>query len=275
MLMTLLFNILISNALTLRRQKSILYSRLVMISLLLAVYLALNNLFIICLDKGVSIYGGLFHITPYTQLFNVFILVISAIILTLTSFYPRKTKEKANLYKRFTSKSLLEGERLINLYSKIISGKNSESFNIIEYPLIITFVILGALLLMSSSDLISVFLSIELQSYGLYILSSIYRNSEKSTSAGLTYFLLGGLSSCFILLGSSLLYVNSGTTNLEAIYLLNSLSDVSQNLSGNLNIIYTDNNNFNFLYKTSYIHLSLILIGVGFLFKVSAAPFHF
>ena len=45
---------------------------------------------------------------------------------------------------------------------------------------------------MSTNDFISVFLSIELQSYGLYLLSTIYRNSELSTSAGLIYFLLGG-----------------------------------------------------------------------------------
>lgn len=225
-----------------------------MISLLLAAYIALNNLFIISLDKGVSIYGGLFHITPYTQLFNIFILVISAIILILTSFYPRKLKEKGinkDLLSliNFTNKNKeIESSRdkLINKYSKIITGKNSESFKIIEYPLIILFVILGALFLMSSSDLISVFLSIELQSYGLYILSTIYRDSEKSTVAGLTYFLLGGLSSCFILLGSSLLYVNSGTTNLEGIYLLNSLSEVSGTLNGNFtNVI---NNNINEFY---------------------------
>jgi len=47
---------------------------------------------------------------------------------------------------------------------------------------------------MSTNDLISIFLAIELQSYGLYLLSTIYRNSEFSTTGGLIYFLLGGLS---------------------------------------------------------------------------------
>ena len=51
---------------------------------------------------------------------------------------------------------------------------------------------------MSTNDLVSIFLSIELQSYGLYLLSTIYRNSELATTGGLIYFLLGGLSSCFI-----------------------------------------------------------------------------
>jgi NADH-ubiquinone oxidoreductase chain 2 len=78
---------------------------------------------------------------------------------------------------------------------------------------------------MSSSDIISIFLSIELQSYALYLICSIYRNSEQSVSAGLTYFLLGGLSSCIILLGQSLLYLNTGNTNLENIYVIKSIYD--------------------------------------------------
>jgi NADH-ubiquinone oxidoreductase chain 2 len=102
---------------------------------------------------------------------------------------------------------------------------------IIEYPLILLFIISGAVFLISSSDLISVFLSIELQSYGLYLLSTIYRNSELSTTGGLIYFLLGGLSSCFILLGTSLLYANSGTTNMDGLYIITNLSDIKDNIN--------------------------------------------
>jgi len=102
-----------------------------------------------------------------------------------------------------------------------------EHMKIIEYPLILLFVVSGAVFLMSTNDLVSIFLSIELQSYGLYLLSTIYRNSELSTTGGLIYFLLGGLSSCFILLGTSLLYVNSGTTSMDGLYILNSISDAT------------------------------------------------
>jgi NADH-ubiquinone oxidoreductase chain 2 len=103
----------------------------------------------------------------------------------------------------------------------------AEQFRIIEYPLILLFIITGGTLLVSTSDVVSIFLSIELQSYGLYLLATLYRNSELSTSAGLTYFLLGGLSSCFILLGTSLLYANSGTTNLDGFYVITSLSNIA------------------------------------------------
>ena len=100
-----------------------------------------------------------------------------------------------------------------------------EHLKIIEYPLMLFFVVLGAIFLMSTDDLVSIFLSIELQSYGLYLLSTIYRNSELATAGGLIYFLLGGLSSCFILLGSALLYANSGTTNMDGLYIITSISD--------------------------------------------------
>jgi NADH-ubiquinone oxidoreductase chain 2 len=106
-----------------------------------------------------------------------------------------------------------------------------EHLKIIEYPLILLFVICGAVFLMSTSDLISIFLAIELQSYGLYILSTIYRNSELSTTGGLIYFLLGGLSSCFILLGTSLLYANSGTTSMDSLYIISSISDINDNVA--------------------------------------------
>jgi NADH-ubiquinone oxidoreductase chain 2 len=100
-----------------------------------------------------------------------------------------------------------------------------DHLKIIEYPLILLFVVSGAIFLMSTNDLVSIFLSIELQSYGLYLLSTIYRNSELATTGGLIYFLLGGLSSCFILLGTSLLYANSGTTNMDGLYVITSISD--------------------------------------------------
>jgi NADH-ubiquinone oxidoreductase chain 2 len=106
-----------------------------------------------------------------------------------------------------------------------------EHLKIIEYPLILLFIISGAVFLISSSDLISVFLSIELQSYGLYLLSTIYRNSELSTTGGLIYFLLGGLSSCFILLGTSLLYANSGTTSMDGLYIITSITDIKDNIN--------------------------------------------
>ena len=151
-----------------------------------------------------------------------------------------------------------------------VLNKMGEQFRIIEYPLIILFVITGSTFLIASSDLVTIFLAIELQSYGLYLLSTIYRNSELSTNAGLTYFLLGGLSSCIILLGQSLLYINSGNTNLDGIYIINSI--LVNNVDGLENT--TSITNIPNIYQY-YIQLSFVIMSVGLLFKISSAPFHF
>src|SRR6267154_3941161 len=256
MLITSLLSLLLSNAVSLRRDKSILYSRITIIILLLSSYLALDSLYVTNLDTGIGLYGGLFNATSITHTFQLFIFLVSAAILQLTSFYLRKI-----FFKKSSIKIL--SYNTINFKSKIIN-KMGEQFKIIEYPLIILFVITGAVFLVSTSDLVSIFLSIELQSYGLYLLSTLYRNSELATSGGLTYFLLGGLSSCFILLGTSLLYANSGTSNLDGLYVITSLSDVYNELNNTVN-----------WYESYYINLSLLILSVGFLFKISAAPFHF
>jgi NADH-ubiquinone oxidoreductase chain 2 len=165
----------------------------------------------------------------------------------------------------FSKDISIQKKMLVN--KRELTNQLGEQHKIIEYPLIILFTLSGAIFLISSSDIISIFLSIELQSYGLYLISSIYRNSEESINAGLTYFLLGGLSSCIILLGQSLLYVNSGNTNLDNIYIIKSISDSV--INNNINMTYI---NDTYIY---YIQLSLIIMSVGFLFKISAAPFHF
>jgi NADH-ubiquinone oxidoreductase chain 2 len=141
----------------------------------------------------------------------------------MTGFYPRKliSNEYMSLYKLLFTKL----QFVKNLTVSNIILKKGEQYTIIEYTLMLFFIITGSVLLISSSDLVSIFLSLELQSYGLYLLCAMYRNSESSTSASLTYFLLGGLSSCFILLGIALIYANSGLTNLDGIYTIISDSE--------------------------------------------------
>nr|YP_009391108.1 NADH dehydrogenase subunit 2 [Esteya vermicola]ARV88386.1 NADH dehydrogenase subunit 2 [Esteya vermicola] len=250
MLLISILSLLLSNAVTIKRDISILFNRIAIIALAYSILHSTLNLFVI--SKGINIHGGLLNVNSITQIFDIFIFLLSILILQLTSFFPRKVwiPEHSSLIQLFFNKFIFYRTKIIN--------KMGEHLRIIEYPLILLFIISGAVFLISTSDLISIFLSIELQSYGLYLLSSIYRNSELSTTGGLMYFLLGGLSSCFILLGTSLLYANSGTTNLDAIYAITSLSDSSD-----------------LWYKPYYINFSLLIFSIGFLFKVSAAPFHF
>ena len=282
-----LISMMLSNSITLRRDKSILFSRSAILILNICALLAYINLFFLFFSNGIGLFGGLFHSTSITNLFHIFIYLVSAIILLLTSFYPRKVLEyisyipnnvKEILHKYFlytvTKKDCNSKEEISNKNVDMITNvinvdekkKISEEeireeeirekevttekemsetrefpanlpkvlkriegqYKIIEYSLIILFVITGALFLICTSDIVSIFLSIELQSYGLYLLSTIYRDSEKATSGGLMYFLLGGLSSCFILLSTGLLYSNSGTTGLDSLYIITNIYDVSK-----------------------------------------------
>jgi len=213
------------------------------------------------MDNGIGIFGGLFYISSITQSFHILIFLISLLILTLTGFYPKSFKYINN--ESTISKYTLKGLGLSITPNSIFKLTNLEQYSILEYTLVYLFVVIGSVLLISSNDLISLFLSIELQSYGLYLLCAIYRNSETSTSSGLTYFLLGGLASCFILLGIGLIYANVGVTYLDNFYIINNLS------------LIIDSNANGLTGVTSFIPYSMLLIIVGLLFKISAAPFHF
>ena len=199
------------------------------------------------LNTSLGLFSGLFNISSLSLSFGLIILILTIIILNLTGFYPRIVINSKN-----------------KLNKKNLTFQTLEQYRIIEYTLIILFIVTGSLLLISSNDYISLYITLELQSYGLYIISTIYRNSEPSTGSGLTYFLLGGLSSCFILLGIGIIYSNSGTTYLDNYYIISNLSNVitKYNYIMPINIL-------------SYKEISLLLIIIGLLFKISAAPFHF
>lgn len=250
--------LLVSNALQNRREMTIFFSRSVMYTLaFFSILLAFNSSDKL-LESGLSIYGGLFFIKPYIVYFTIFIFIITSLILGLTSFYPRLT----------TAKSLFKNNKFaVQPGREMLINKDLEQYKIIEYALLILFVLNGAILLMSSNDLISIFLCIELQSYGLYLLCAVYRDSELSSKAALTYFLLGGLSSCIILLGQSLIYINTGNTNLDGLFIINMISvsqiDYLSLVNDGLTNTYLD-----------HIQISLVIFSVGFLFKISSAPFH-
>jgi len=138
--------ILLSSAVTLRRDKSILFSRAALIATTYSSLIALTSFYITSLDNGIGLYGGLFHATSTTQVFHIFIFIISATILQLTSFYPRKVwlPEYSSINKLFLYNFIYYRTKIVN--------KMGEQFKIIEYPLILLFIISGAVFLVSTSD---------------------------------------------------------------------------------------------------------------------------
>jgi NADH-ubiquinone oxidoreductase chain 2 len=245
MLFSSILILIVAKALPLIRISSIHFTRISAIILLLSGILSLNILYIQSIGSGIGIYSGLFQITNISQTIELFLLIIGFIILIGWPLIKNRTSV------RYLPKANAKTSAN-NLIPLAITGANKNIA--IDYSIVVLFSTLGSSLLVSSFDLISIYLSIELQSFGLYILSTIHRNSENSTNAGLKYFLLGGFSSCIILLGAGIIYSYTGNTQLESIYILLSSSNIDYIIQGTL--------------------LGIVLIIIGLLFKIAAAPLH-
>ena len=284
------------------------FNRIVLLIFILSGYIAYNALDIEAYSNGIGIYGGVFKVTVLSQVFDIILLIVGGIVTILTCFVPynfRKYDDSESIkyildeedknnkilkwrthylffktsfreyyctkllkyypYNDYSDKSKFQilflkmikkitellPDIKINTPYLIENKFYSKKLEVKEYSLLLLYTVIGGSLLISSQNLISLYLSLELQSFTLYILSTSQIRSFRGTSGGLKYFLLGGLSSGFILLGCSLLYAYTGTLNLEDIF-----------------IIYS-NSSSNYILDPC-----LLVLFVGLLFKVSAAPFH-
>lgn len=124
----------------------------------------------------------------------------------------------------------------------------------VEFYLIVIIATLGGVMMSSASDLILVFVALETLSIPLYMLASFRRGDLRSAESGMKYFLYGAFASAIMLFGFSLLYGFAGTTSLAGI-----ASAMSAGLGDNVAAVMT----------------ALVMVIVGFGFKISAAPFHF
>jgi len=154
MLLCSIFFLLLSNSLSFRRDISIYYSRIGIVIQLYCIFFCYNNLFISYLDQSIGLFGGLFDISSISLVFDILIFLLTLFILNLTGFYPRKywSYEYLTFYRLLFTK--------LKLFIANIINKKGEQFSIIEYTLIILFIITGSILLISSSDLVSIYLSI-------------------------------------------------------------------------------------------------------------------
>src|SRR5207247_1257713 len=122
-----------------------------------------------------------------------------------------------------------------------------------EYYALLLSSTLGMVIMAGSNDLITVFLGLELMSLALYVLVGFRRSHLESNEASLKYFLLGAFASGFLLYGIALLFGATGTTQLTRMAAFVGESP----LSGN-----------------PMLWVGVVLVLVGFGFKVSAVPFH-
>lgn len=176
---------------------------------------------------GVSISNGLLQITPLTEaIYILFCLAAAAIV----GFVWGPAEYKFSRAEVETS-----------------------SPPVTEYSEILVFTTLGAIILASSTNLVTLYLGVELQSFAVYVLACLYRNSEKGSEAALKYFFIGGLSSAFILMGGAIVYWQTGSTDIwHIIDLFNSIQSQQQETQ-----------------------LGLETIFLGILMKSASTPFHF
>ena len=146
-----------------------------------------------------------------------------------------------------------------------------QKINYFEYSILILFALLGIFFICSANDLITTYLSIELQSLAFYMMASMKKDSAFSVDAGLKYFILGAFSSSLFLFGSSILYGVSGTVNFEDLKNLFFLIDLESN---NTNQVFIHTFTKHLFLDGSLIQFALIFILVSLLFKLGIAPFH-
>src|SRR5512136_2731533 len=118
-----------------------------------------------------------------------------------------------------------------------------------EYGALFLLATLGMLMLISASDLIALYLGLELMSLPLYVVAASNRDNVRSTEAGLKYFVLGALSSGMLLYGASLIYGFTGTVSFVGI--------AQAAANGGIGLT-----------------IGLVLLFAGLCFKISAVPFH-
>ena len=143
---------------------------------------------------------------------------------------------------------------VIGLLSLAISGPTIERERLPggEYYALMLFATAGMILMATATDLLVIFLALEVMSLAVYVLTGIRRDSPRSTEAAFKYFLLGAFASAFFLYGIAFTYGLTGTTRLDRIGVL--MAQVGT--------------------PTPMQYLALGFLIVGFAFKVAAVPFH-
>lgn len=147
------------------------------------------------------------------------------------------------------------------LFSLVLASQwlQSEKEKRFEFPILLLLATLGMLLLISSANLLSLYLGLELMSLSLYVMTAFHRDDRQATEAGMKYFVLGSLASGFILFGISYIYGFTGSTGFA------DLATALQSVSSDVTTIDP---------QSLGVMLGLVFVLAGFCFKLSVAPFH-
>jgi NADH-quinone oxidoreductase subunit N len=139
----------------------------------------------------------------------------------------------------------------LTIFTVLLSIESNFTTHVGEYLALILLAAVGMMFLVSSEDILMIFISLELTSLSLYILTAFNKRNVKSAEAALKYFLFGGMAAAFTLFGLSLLYGLSGATN---------LGQIAAALKGQG--------------LDPLLIVAIVMTVIGFGFKVAAVPFH-
>ena len=181
-----------------------------------------------------------------------FSILVIIITLILVFFNPHEGQAFNNLILSSSYQKFVKGLILISILFVLLISKNKskiENINYSEFNLLTLLSTCGMLFAVSSNNLMTLFLALELQALPIYILCALRRNDVKSSESGLKYFLLGALSSGLLLFGISLIYGFSGSISFNEI--------LATNITSNIGLSF-----------------GLVFMLSGIAFKISAAPFH-
>ncbi len=129
-----------------------------------------------------------------------------------------------------------------------------EGYPISEYYPLILLTTAGAMWMVSGTDMMTIFLGLEVMSVALYVLAGLFRGNLASNEAGLKYFLLGAFSTGFLLYGIAMVYGATGSTQIQ---------EIAQFVTNN-----------SYVLGNPMMVAGMLLLATGFLFKIAAAPFH-
>lgn len=185
------------------------------------------------------------------------LIAIFTMLLAAWALFPLDTLPETGFHDLFIIDNFTQFMKLLILTSSaLVVGMSfdwlaHEQFKKFEYPVLVLLSTVGMLVMVSANDLLTLYLGLELSSLALYVLAAYDRDNAVSSEAGLKYFVLGALASGLMLFGASLVYGFTGTTNFSTMAQLFTAQPVAYGAV-----------------------VGMVLLVVGFSFKISAVPFH-
>jgi len=215
--------------------------------------LAVPEIVLACLGMAILIFGVLRKqdSTSLATMFTIGALLIAGMLVaTRVSGSGFNGQFVTDAFATFNKELILLGAALSLIMS--LDWNRSQGIGRFEFPVLVLFATVGMMIMASASNMMTLYLGLELQSLALYVLAAFARDDLRSSEAGLKYFVLGALASGLLLYGISLVYGFSGTMDFTQLAKLLAKPETA----------------------SPGLIVGLVFVLTGLVFKISAVPFH-